>query len=84
YPDDLLLVVEISRSTLKYDLTRKRELYARAAILEYWVVDLTGQKLEVFRQSDGENYQENFTLTDGVIAPQAYPNCTVQVAEIFP
>ncbi len=84
YPDDLLLVVEISRSTLKYDLTRKRDLYARARILEYWVVDLTGRKLEIFRQSNGESYQENFTLTDGAIAPQAFPNCTVQVAEIFP
>jgi Uma2 family endonuclease len=39
-PRDLRLVVEIGDSTLKFDLTVKAALYARAAITEYWVLDV--------------------------------------------
>jgi Uma2 family endonuclease len=39
-PADLRLVVEISDSALGFDLTTKTELYARAGIVEYWVVDI--------------------------------------------
>ena len=38
-PTDLLLVVEISHTTLSFDLTTKARLYARAGIAEYWVLD---------------------------------------------
>ncbi len=36
-PGDLLLVVEISDSTLQFDLRVKAALYARTEIMEYWV-----------------------------------------------
>lgn len=39
-PADVLLVVEVSDSTLRYDLTVKLPLYARAVIREVWIVDL--------------------------------------------
>lgn len=46
---DLRLVVEISDSTLGFDLTTKAELYARAGIVEYWVVDVAARRLLVHR-----------------------------------
>ena len=39
-PEDLRLVVEISDRTYVYDKTVKAELYARAGIQEYWVLDV--------------------------------------------
>jgi Uma2 family endonuclease len=48
-PADLRLVVEISDSTLGLDLTTKAELYARAGIVEYWVVDVAARRLIVHR-----------------------------------
>jgi len=48
-PADLRLVVEISGSTLGFDLTTKAELYARAGIVEYWVVDFAARRLIVHR-----------------------------------
>jgi Uma2 family endonuclease len=48
-PVDLRLVVEISDSTLGFDLTTKAELYARAGIVEYWVVDVAARRLIVHR-----------------------------------
>ncbi len=44
-PKDLQLVVEISDSPLRFDLTVKAGLYARAEIVEYWVLDIEGRRL---------------------------------------
>jgi|SRR5579883_1260757 len=49
HPDSALLAVEVSLTTLAYDLTTKAELYATANIPEYWVLDLEGKELHVFR-----------------------------------
>jgi hypothetical protein len=48
-PRDLDLVVEVSDSTLFFDLTTKADLYARAGIAEYWVLDAAGRRLIVHR-----------------------------------
>lgn len=42
---DILLTVEISDTTLDYDLGRKMRLYARHGIAEYWVVDIEGKRI---------------------------------------
>src|SRR6202161_2361762 len=55
-PVDLRLVVEISDSTLGFDLTTKAELYARAGIVEYWVVDVAARRLIVHREPRGGLY----------------------------
>ncbi len=49
HPTTALLIVEVSDSTLNYDLTTKAELYATAGVPEYWVLDVTGRQLVVFR-----------------------------------
>jgi Uma2 family endonuclease len=48
-PQDLSLIVEIADSTLTFDLTTKAALYARAGIVEYWVLDVAGRRLIVHR-----------------------------------
>src|SRR5947209_7069527 len=48
-PQDLHLVVEVSDTTLNFDLTIKTALYARAGIVEYWVLDVSGRRLIVHR-----------------------------------
>ncbi|MEK6257049.1 MAG: Uma2 family endonuclease [Planctomycetota bacterium] len=50
---DLALTIEVSDSTLTQDLHDKARLYARAEIVEYWVVNLRDRRLEVFRQPSG-------------------------------
>lgn len=49
HPRTALLVVEVSDSTLPLDRDRKRALYARAGIPEYWIVNLVEHCLEVYR-----------------------------------
>ena len=50
------LVVEVSSpSTRRLELTRKRELYERFGVPEYWFVDLDADRVEVYRL-EGERF----------------------------
>ena len=49
-PADIRLLVEVSDTTLNFDLRTKANVYARAEIQEYWVVDLNNRKLIVHRE----------------------------------
>lgn len=49
-PRDIVLVAEVAYSTLRFDLTQKAALYARAGIPEYWVLDLDGRRLIVHQE----------------------------------
>ena len=48
-PKEILLLIEISDSTLQLDLKIKAALYARAEIIEYWVIDVAGSRTVVHR-----------------------------------
>jgi Uma2 family endonuclease len=60
------LAVEISDSTLKFDLTRKLALYAREGIPEYWVADIKGRKVHQFWAPDGGKYASSREVAFGV------------------
>ncbi len=50
HPTTALLVIEIADTSLQYDRTTKRSLYASAGIPEYWIVNLIERRLEVYRE----------------------------------
>ncbi len=58
HPATASLVIEVSISSLRQDLSRKRELYARAGVLEYWVVDLRGRRVVIHRGPSGGAYEQ--------------------------
>jgi Uma2 family endonuclease len=58
HPSSALLVVEVAEASLQFDRTRKRTLYARHDLPEYWIVNLADQQLEVHRGPAGESYAE--------------------------
>ncbi|WP_033920489.1 Uma2 family endonuclease [Sphingomonas sp. 37zxx] len=53
---DLLLVIEVSDSSLSYDLRVKAPLYAAHGVREYWVVDAVRQTIRVHRAPAGGSY----------------------------
>src|SRR5579863_717819 len=55
-PDELRLLAEVARTTLRFELTTKARLYARAGIPEYWVLDLEGRRLIVRRDPAADGY----------------------------
>ena len=64
-PEDIYLLIEVSDSTLARDRETKLALYARDNILEYWIVNLEQDQLEVYREPDGTRYARSFTVKDG-------------------
>ncbi len=57
-PGDTLLVIELAASSLAYDIGKKQRAYAKAGIPEYWVVDLAGRQLHVFRKPAAIGYAQ--------------------------
>lgn len=51
---DIQMLAEVSSSSLQFDLVVKSQLYARAQIPEYWVLDVESERVIVHREpSDG-------------------------------
>jgi Uma2 family endonuclease len=82
---DILLIVEVANTSLEYDLTVKRDLYAITGIVEYWVADLTNNRLLVHTDPAGDHYQTIRELHPGeLIAPSQLPSCTIPVDLLLP
>ena len=79
------LVVEISSpSTRRVDLGRKRDLYERMGVPEYWFVDLQKDEVRVFRLADG-GYGEPEVLHAGdTLESSGAPGFRIEVAELLP
>jgi Uma2 family endonuclease len=92
HPTQALLVVEVSDTTLTQDTTTKAELYATAGIPDYWVLDVDGRRLLVFRDPvplpqglGGTAYRTHLTIdAAGSVSPLAAPTATVRVADLLP
>lgn len=81
-PHDLRVVVEISDTTLGFDLTTKAALYARAAVIEYWVVDVTGRRLIVHRQPEAGRYSSVIAYgADERVSPLSAPDARFCLGE---
>ncbi len=76
-PSDVLLVIEVSDSTLDRDRNVKRPLYADAGIAEVWIVDVQGRYVEVARDPADHTYRhvERFSsASDRPLVPQLLPD----------
>ncbi len=84
-PEDVCLIVEVSDSTLRYDLRTKAALYARSGIVEYWVADdLNGRKLIVHREPSEGRYASVVSYgADASVVPLAAPGHTVLIGTLF-
>jgi Uma2 family endonuclease len=82
---EVLLAIEVADSSLKYDLEVKAIAYAKAGILDYWVLDVVERRLHVFRQPDQGIYQSQAILAEALeITPIAFPDCTIFIREMLP
>lgn len=84
YPENIFWLIEYSRSSLRKDLEVKTKLYGSAGIPEYWVINLRTMELIVFRSPNEAGYQSQQTITQGTIAPVAFPDLAVEVERLLP
>ena len=84
-PEDILLLVEVSDTTLRYDRGTKARMYAAEGIPDHWIVHLRKRTLEVRRQPENGEYLslDVYDETESV-APLAAPNFPVSVASLLP
>jgi Uma2 family endonuclease len=56
--EDVLLIVEVSDSTLKYDQKVKLPLYVQAGVSQVWIVNLEKEEIEVHWLAGEKDYQQ--------------------------
>lgn len=82
-PSDLLLVVEVAATTQVYDLGAKAALYAKAGIVDYWVLDLVAMRIVVHREPMGERYESIIAYgADEPVAPLAATGSSVCLRDL--
>ncbi|WP_295883676.1 Uma2 family endonuclease [uncultured Thiohalocapsa sp.] len=83
-PDDILLLVEVAESSVRYDREKKLPLYAAAGILESWLVDIPAGKLTLYREPAADGYRTAVEATDlNGVAPAALPDCALDLRGLF-
>jgi Uma2 family endonuclease len=78
------LIIEIlSPATRQRDLTLKRQLYARAGVQYYWLVDPAAETVLCY-ELDGGGYRQSAELRgDDVLSSPLFPGLTLPVSRLF-
>jgi len=92
HPSRPVLIVEVAESSLAFDRRYKGSVYARASLVDYWIVNLRRRALEVYRQPVpapsarfGWKYASVRTLGENAtVSPLAAPTATIAVADLLP
>lgn len=83
-PAEVLLIVEVSDSTLKYDRDTKLALYAEAEIPEVWIVNLKNNIVEIHQKPSIGIYQLAQIYKSGeVVKSTVLPNLEIEVDKIL-
>ncbi|QLE55185.1 Uma2 family endonuclease [Nostoc sp. TCL26-01] len=87
---DILLLVEISDSSLKYDQETKLSVYAEAGIADYWIFNLVDNYLETYSEpyqdlqgKFGYRRKQIFLPNESVILPY-FSNLVLDLSKVFP
>jgi len=89
-PADILLVIEVSDSTGKYDRTTKLSLYAETGISHYWIFNLVDNQLEVhsepYQKKNGSfSYQlQRVVLPHQTVVIPGFPELSLDLSAVFP
>ncbi len=83
HPDTALLVVEVGETSLAYDRETKGPLYAASGVAEYWIVDLPGRAVEVYRNPEGGRYAHVRRVVAGEsVGPCAFSDLAFAVNDL--
>jgi Uma2 family endonuclease len=82
---DVLLIVEVSHSSLTYDRDFKLPLYAKHAIPEVWIVDATARSVSIYREPLRNSYCLLLTPERSeTITPLLLPKAKITLSELWP
>lgn len=82
-PEDVLLVIEVSDTTVRYDREVKIPLYARHGIPEAWLIDLEKRQLEVYLNPGSDGYRQILLPENrDLISPVLLSEITISIADL--
>jgi Uma2 family endonuclease len=83
--DDVLLIIEVADSSLRFDRVEKAQKYAASGITDYWVVDIPAQAVHVYRlpQAHGFGSCTTYRGADRLV-PLHVPTAELVVEALFP
>jgi Uma2 family endonuclease len=83
-PEDTMLAVEVSNTSLDYDRKVKVALYARSGIPEVWIVNLAAEEVEVYQAPVADSYTSVLrACRSDIMTINAIPRLLIPVVEIF-
>jgi Uma2 family endonuclease len=83
-PKDILLVIEVADSTIKYDREVKIPLYAQEGVIEVWLVDINSECVEVYREPANGIYKNMQKFSRGeTLFLQTFDDVSIGVDEIL-
>lgn len=83
HPTTARLVVEVSVSTLPEDRAMA-DIYAEAAVAEYWIVNAVDRCIELYQQPVAGHYQSIMRVDEsGVLESAALPGLRLNIGELF-
>ncbi|MCY4654512.1 MAG: Uma2 family endonuclease [Dehalococcoidia bacterium] len=84
-PHDVLLLIEVSDSSLEYDREVKLPYYASLGIPETWIANLQDDRIEAYTDPSPEGYlASRIYRPGGTISPTAFPDLQILVNDIIP
>lgn len=79
--EDVLLAIEVSDSTLRFDLETKAPLYAKHGIRELWVIDVQGRRVHFYRNLEGRAYRQiSVNAATGNTPIEALPGVAIDLS----
>jgi Uma2 family endonuclease len=84
-PADVLLLIEVADTSIRFDRDVKIPLYARHGVPEVWLVDLAKRYVEVYREPrlEAGQYREMTTHSHGALSPERLPMVAIEVDQLF-
>lgn len=84
-PSEVYLIIEVADSSLKLDCETKGKAYSKSGITDYWVLDVIGRQLHIFREPTEDGYQSEVILAeDETISPLHFPDLQIAISEMLP
>ena len=84
HPEDILLLIEVSDSSIDYDKNVKIPLYAENKISEVWLVNLNDNCVEI-HQKPYQNYyqiiQKLSSINNAILSN--FPTIEIKISELF-
>jgi Uma2 family endonuclease len=81
---DVMLLIEVSDSSLSSDLHDKADIYAEAGVQEYWVVDVPSSRIHVLSKSDGKTYRKiEIVVAPQFLSPTCLASAKLDLSDLF-